>query len=481
MEENITNTVPFGIGAYILNTDSRMYTSFQQAGNIFLTQENHRGIKKEMLRLINESSEVLKICSYIITDEEIFDAILNKAESNNTAIFILTQLDRKKLTNQFSLIPFLTEDEIKENSTQTHINKIQKLYDNGVHVRAAESAHAKFIIADRQKGFITSANLTTPSLTLNTETGVYLNKKSCEELDKLFDIIFQAGTEYRHFTHSPKKNKILVSQSLKEVNKQLLPDPSMSDLRYTYETDTNNLYDEIISIINAASDYLYISTFSIVELSSLNEFTQAIKDAHGRGVKISIFCRGMNFRHDHLEGSQILHSIGCNLFADVSNHSKGVVTEKSGIIFTANLDGKHGLKNGFEVGYLLDEKQRLDFLSVHRYLIRQACYTFQNKPSRQTFFHTYAHYEMAKGIPAPVFPTDITIIAKSGLIETEPALLNLPIFYGRSKEEEYLIFGYSCFTCKIKDNTITLLKKETGRLDLERYILKYANLKIISG
>ena len=47
-------------------------------------------------------------------------------------------------------------------------------------------------------------------------------------------------------------------------------------------------------------------------------------------------------------------------FADLFNHSKGVINEKKGLIFTANIDGFHGLRNGFEVGYILQEKQRIE-------------------------------------------------------------------------------------------------------------------------
>ena len=72
-------------------------------------------LKNEILRIINEATTVLKICSFIITDKEISNAILNKAKQNQIAIFVLTQLDKDKLKNDLSLIDFITEEEIKEN------------------------------------------------------------------------------------------------------------------------------------------------------------------------------------------------------------------------------------------------------------------------------------------------------------------------------------------------------------------------------
>lgn len=479
MEVNIKNTDQFRSGAYILNSNVVAYSPFKQTGSVFLTQENNNSLKEEILKLINQSKGVLKICSFIITDKEIFEAILNKAQSSNISIFILTQLDQAKLTNQFSLLDFLTEEEIKENPAQTHLKYIKKLFDSGVHVRASVSAHAKFISADRINGFITSANLTTPSLTFNTESGVHLKQEDSKELDKLFDVIFQMGSSYRQFISSAKKNKIFVVQSEAKIKKELLPDSAVSNLRYTYESDTNNLYEEIVSIINTASQYLYISTYSIVGLDSLRELTQAIKDASARGVQINLFCRGMNYRNDHLTGSQLLSLTGCKIFADLFNHSKGVINEKSGMIFTANIDGFHGLKNGFEVGYVLQEEQRVEFLNIHNDLIKSAYYIFQNTPLRTELFQTYSNYENTKGIKSPVFPKDIIISVRKGMAVNESDLSELPLFYGRSRNGEYLIAGNSYFKCKILDNTFVLSEKENPRFDVERYILKYVNLKII--
>lgn len=177
MEVNIRHTDCFDCGVYLLNEARQEYAPFKHSSKVYLTQEENTSLKDEIMSIIQNSNDVLKICSFIITDKEIFEAILSKAQNTNTAIFILTQLDQTKLTDSFSLLGFLTEEEIKESTALTHLKFIKILFDNGVHVRASISAHAKFIISDRATGFITSANLTTPSLILNTESGVYLDEK----------------------------------------------------------------------------------------------------------------------------------------------------------------------------------------------------------------------------------------------------------------------------------------------------------------
>ena len=100
-------------------------------------------------------------------------------------------------------------------------------------------------------------------------------------------------------------------------------------------------------------------------------------------------------------------------------------------------------------------------------------------PSRTELFETYGNYENTKGIKAPVFPKDIIISVRKGMAVNESELSQQPLFYGRSRNGEYLLAGNSYFKCRITENTFVLSEKENPRFDLERYILKYINLKII--
>jgi phosphatidylserine/phosphatidylglycerophosphate/cardiolipin synthase-like enzyme len=478
MELVLKNTDILNSGVFVLNGNKREFAPFLGYENIFLTQENNVALKNEILKMIKEATSVLKICSFILTDKEIFNAILHKAKETQVAVFLLTQLDSTKLENSLSLADFVTEEEIKENPARTHLKHIKQLYDIGVHVRASHSAHSKFIVADRTIGFITSANLTTPSLTFNTESGAYLDKKSSKELDKLFDVIFLQGTTYKQFLGSKKKSKILVVQSEANIDISLLPKSEFSNLRYTCETLSSNLLNEIITIINQANEYLYLSTYSITGLNSLEELLQSIKRATKRGVSVFIFCRGMNYRNDHLEGVSKLFEIGCEIYADVFNHSKGVINESTGMIFTANIDGNHGLNNGFEVGYILNEIQRIEFLDFHKKLIETSFYVFENKPIRNDLFVTYFAYEQQKGLTTPLLPQYPVIFCKSNLSVNFDEFNSSIVFYGKSKESEYLIVGNTFYKCNLKGESIFLLEKTAPRFDIEKYIFKFYELKI---
>jgi phosphatidylserine/phosphatidylglycerophosphate/cardiolipin synthase-like enzyme len=479
MVKDISNTNNLNFGAYLQNKISLPFNPFLATTHIFLTQKGNTSLKQEILKLIRDAKQVLKICSFIITDKQIYESLLHKAKERKVAIFILTQLDQSKLKNTSLLEDFLTEEEIEDNSNQNHLNCIKNLFDQGVHVRASTTAHAKFIISDRNIGFVTSANMTTPSLTLNTESGVYLNNIDAIELDKLFDIVFQKGTKYRQYITASKK-KTFIIQAENKVDKSILPSPASTQLRYTYEDISGNLYEEIIGITAASNEYLFISAYSIVGLESLPELVDALTSAKQRGVSINIFCRGMNYRSDHLRGSEILASIGCNIYADIYNHSKGIVNEHTGLLFTANIDGNHGLKNGFEVGYILNNNQRLEFLNFHKHLIESSIYKYEAKPTRIDFFETYKAYELEKGIKPPPTPPEITITIKTGLKINREEFESMPIFYSKIKGSNCTLFvAKNSYQTNYKEGNFELLEASSTNFKTEKYLLKYNNLKII--
>jgi phosphatidylserine/phosphatidylglycerophosphate/cardiolipin synthase-like enzyme len=475
---NIKHTDYLETGAFINNENAETYKNYTKNETIFITQNNNVNLKEEIIKIINNSRTVLKICSFIITDKEIFDLILEKATSTNIAIFILTQLDKSKLTNLTSLSEFLSEEELNDKTSTIHISNIKKLRENGVHIRASESAHAKFIIADRDFGFIMSANLTTPSLNENTESGIYLDQNSSKELDKLFDIIYIKGTNYSGFIGSPKNGKMMVNYTQVNYAFDNLPKATDSNLRFTYLDLTTNLLDEIINIIDNANEYLYLSTYSIVGLQHIQKLVDALENSVIRGVKVFLFCRGMNYRNDHLLASEVLAKKGCEIFGNYDNHSKGVISETDGLIFTANIDGNHGLINGFEVGCKLNEKQKEDFLDFHKYLINHSNYKYKIAPQRIDLIKTYINYEKYKLILPIQIPSDLIVKANVSINVEKDDFVKLPIFYAISDMNTHLTVGNHTYDCVFEGNTFTIVKKQYFQFNREKYLLKFFNLTL---
>lgn len=474
MESIILTSDRFSAGVFLLNENRKEYVPFKEAKYLYLTQEDNCSLKDEIINIIKQSKKVLKICSFILTDKEVFQALLEKAKENSVAIFILTQLDQNKLYSS----SMLTEEELFENPSQSHLDCIKKLYDQGVHVRASTTAHAKFIISDREIAFFTSANLTTPSLSINTESGLYLEKPEVESLDLLFDVIFQKGTLYKKYLTASKKKQFII-QSEDIIDPQWLPDVEKSKLKYTYEILTNSLYKEILRIILNADKYIFLSSYSIVNLEALPEFVEAIKKAISKKVEIYIFCRGMNYRPDHLKSCEKLANFGCMIFGDFYNHSKGIINEKEGLIFTANIDGNHGLKDGFEIGALLNHSQRDEFLRFHEYLISSSIYKFELLPVILEFFKTYSIYEKIKNQSPPLFPDIVVIRLNRKDVVDIDLFKTSPIFLSVTKSSEsYLFVGENVFGCTRDQGVFLVTEKIKYRVSGEKYLIKYKKLQI---
>lgn len=76
METIIRNTDTLNTGVFVINNDRNEFHPFNHYNELFLTQEGNTTLKTEILKIIKEASTVLKICSFIITDKEIFNEIL---------------------------------------------------------------------------------------------------------------------------------------------------------------------------------------------------------------------------------------------------------------------------------------------------------------------------------------------------------------------------------------------------------------------
>lgn len=132
--------------------------------------------------------------------------------------------------------------------------------------------------------------------------------------------------------------------------------PKATNLRYC---DVHSIYDDIIGIINRSEEFVYIITWHFKALNRLPEFVDAVKCAIDRGVWISLYSNTQQENYSQKESLrqiEFLESIGCKSRGDDNNHSKCVISESEGIIFTANIDGFRGMKSGFEVGCILQDE-----------------------------------------------------------------------------------------------------------------------------
>ena len=95
MKNNLINKHTFEGGYFILN-DNRTQASLAECPNILFTLDGYPQIKNHIIKLIRNSAKVIKLCSFIISDEDIANELIKKCKNTDVAVFLLTQLDDKK-------------------------------------------------------------------------------------------------------------------------------------------------------------------------------------------------------------------------------------------------------------------------------------------------------------------------------------------------------------------------------------------------
>lgn len=470
MSNNLINKEIFEGGYFVLN-DNKTENYLEEYPNLLFTLDGCPQIKNHIIKLIRNAVKVIKLCSFIISDEEIANELFEKCKNTNVAVFLLTQLDDKKF--DFDFLP----EEMSDKQGREHISIISKLYGLGAHVRAATSAHAKFIVCDNSDALLMSANITSPSLNTNPETGIIL-KNGHEEIDKLFDVLFQRGTEYIGFTQAGSKQ--LISSRSTKITKELLNLVDESTLKYTWGELNNSLYESIVSLIKNAKTNIFISTYSVVGLDKIPELVKELKNAFDRGLSINLFCRAMNHRKDHLDSCSKLKEIGIQIYGDYFNHSKGIYSGDKGILFTANIDGNHGLINGFEVGAIMNHNQLNDFKSFLKWQIETAPFHFEFNPSKQSYYEMYDVYTAYKKINSPNFPSRCKLHTD---IEIKEELFQTPIYLLTDEGQNVLKMKISDEEYDVKmeeDNIIIINKSLKKSYNMQSYLLKYQDIEVVS-
>ncbi len=316
-------------------------------------RELYSELTNRILEIIDNAKSYVKICSFLIQDPTIKKKLEQRAKE--IAIFFLTNTYD---SNYDDVKPF-----------NNHIPYAKELHQRGVHIRMLKDIHAKFVLADGNTGLLMSTNMTTPSLNGSGENGVDLELKDVQSLESIFDELFVKADVIAVFENDmqniKKRQTLKVAQNISSyisdsnIKLTLKGSGDKSPHNCLSDCDDTSLYKEIISIVDSANEYLYIMTYQFIIRNRLNrDFIPAVNRAIQRGVKVIIYSREPNNK-GALNGEQKIVGLGCDYFKDGTTHSKFVLNEKAGVIFTANIDEDHGMFSGFEVGVILSEKQRV--------------------------------------------------------------------------------------------------------------------------
>lgn len=318
-------------------------------------KESRTEITDELLSLIASAQKNIKIGNFIFEYKEIVEG-LKTAMDKDVAVFVLSNpLDGK------------------EDAYKSHNDNLIQLASLGAHVRYLDDLHAKFVICDDIKGIVTSANNNENSLSRNSETGVIIQEQEAVQLSRVFNKLF-LNADITQIS-----NDTLTRVKSRQVNREFNIDEKTlleSRLRITINSkrETNlkgkaitNLYKEIVNIIDRAEKECFIVTWHFDcaldkrKKYKLIEFIESLNKAKERGVKITLYSNVKDTNPSQKTKNQpslkLLSKITDDIYGDDNNHSKCVITESEGIVFSANID-PIGLETGFEVGVILSEDER---------------------------------------------------------------------------------------------------------------------------
>ena len=333
-------------------------------GRYYINDGKRKQLTESILEMIRTAKSYIKISSFVMEDQMVVEELRHIAYSGKVAVFVIS--NRNKREDEEYISTKDKKDVADAEGIHAHRMFLQRMYYSGVHVRLLDNLHAKFIIADGQKGLLMSANIASNSLNKNVETGISVEGDDLKSLELVFDTMYNYA-DIVQFVQSDRSD--VVKMSVKKLPNQIF-EGIKGNIRLTAisrnqtnlsECKQTSIYDSIIKIIDDAESFIYIVAWVFKDKRGvLSKLNYAIDRAAKRGVKVALLYNDKgNTANKEIQQKYIyeMGRIGCDAYPVTNNHSKCVLSDKTGMLFTANIDGNNGLLEGFEVGCLLDEEQ----------------------------------------------------------------------------------------------------------------------------
>ena len=333
-------------------------------GCYYINDGKRKELTESILEMIRTAKSYIKISSFVMEDQMVVDELRSVAYSGKVAVFVIS--NRNKREDEEYISTKDKKDIVDAEGIHAHRMFLQRMYYSGVHVRLLDNLHAKFVITDGKKGVLMSANIASNSLNKNVETGISVEGDDLKCLELVFDTMYNYA-DIVQFVQSDRSD--VIKMSVKKLPSQIF-DGIKGNIRLTaisrYQTNLSeckqtSIYNSIIKIIDESELFVYVVAWVFKDKRGvLSKLKYAIDRAVKRGVKITLLYNDKgNSANKEIQQKYIyeLGRIGCDAYPVTNNHSKCVLSDKGGMLFTANIDGNNGLLEGFEVGCMLDKEQ----------------------------------------------------------------------------------------------------------------------------
>jgi len=329
------------------------FASLDWQGNtetLMCTHPKKPAILNAMVDMISSAKYSVFLFNWMLNHPVIEKSLVAAAKRLNGRVHVLTTLET-------SIHSRYTDEEKAMND----LSRLQELAANGVYIRLHPEAHAKFLIVDDEL-LVTSANIRDTSLEKNIETGIRVSDSITVTSFRSFFSHLWLHEAKQHIR--PSKNDPRLGNPWSQTSTPDAPNASANAI-WTLSNRRMSLAKAIISAIKFAKKTLRISTYALSSTESGigKQLIDELVTASKKGVEITILYHATNKAigrpprgHEALGFLRLMACKGVSMRGHPDLHAKHIIADHSkGLLFTANLDGNHGLNSGIEVGVDLSE------------------------------------------------------------------------------------------------------------------------------
>lgn len=321
-----------------------------------LTRTAH--IREALIKQIAKAKQKVLFCSFLFADEEIVRALCEAAERLHGGVYILTALG-KHLRAEVLDEP---DSDVDKNTAKLqerarrHDEHLSRLARAGAWLRSVEDCHAKFCVIDDACAIVTSANATQEAYESNPEDGLLLlNNSVAHEFGRLFSHVWR----YLATLESVPGTRLDVhSLDLRPPAWRILSGDQGVHPVTTLRSDEASLCSAAIDIIDRAQEHLAIASYSFMGMET-HPIGDALARALERKVRIDLLVQPRN----HIDAQRIslawlldLAPSQVRICGHRRTHTKSIVADDQIVLlWTGNLESRHGWDNGIEVGIVVED------------------------------------------------------------------------------------------------------------------------------
>lgn len=325
--------------------------------NLLLTNTNDSmNLKKNILDIIETAREKILICSFLFNDNDIADALVNKA-NDGIKIYIITASEAILNKSQ-------NEDFSRHNE---HVRLLKKFAHRNIIVRMGD-IHAKFIVADpdgsRLSAIISTSNFNKEPLERNGEAGIKLNYQAGIDLANLF---------VKTFWEKTKSELDIDGKELgrgDNIRKQTNIYLQNTNILCTFDNEINSIKDTCLKYLTSAEKRILLTSYNY----NYKSMEDILEEKAKSGVKIGIIGREWRIIKSNLfKALKDYENVSFYINEDI--HAKILISDDTAALLTANYETL-GMDEGVETGCSIDIS---DAVNLWDYYKNKSEYSYQKE------------------------------------------------------------------------------------------------------